>query len=479
MMKNEPRVALVIGNKDYVNVTSLKNSINDSRLIKKQLQKNGFTVIYGENSSKANMNKLIKKFISKIDKGGIALIYYAGHGAQVNGSNYLIPIDAKLDAQNEFKYSSISLNSIVNKIDNVKNRINILILDACRNNPFDSFSKKGLAPISSTQDIFISYSAQPNQTASDGKKGDKNSPFTRSLVKYMAKDNLLLEEVFKKTRKDVYQLTEGMQRPVEYSQIFGDFYFTLAKNKNSNTRSLKRSINNEPTFRRHKRYIEPAMVKIPHGSFIMGNDDGEDSAPAHKRNISHDFYMSKYEITFEEYDLFCKNKKRQRPKDNDWGRDKQPVINVNWHEAKAYADWLSKKTRKHYRLPTEAEWEYALRAGSKTMYHFSDDDNMLIKYAWYKEDTQQHPYTVGQKSPNRFGLYDMLGNVREWTEDSFWEYTRFEKDSSAHERISDEKVARGGNWYSEYDELYSHKREALDSTTQDNATGFRLVLDLN
>ena len=469
--KNEPRIALVIGNNNYLHVSKLKNATNDSRLIKKQLEKNNFLVFYGENFSKADTNKLINKFIKKINHGGVALIYYAGHGAQVNGNNYIIPIDAKLDDKNEFKYSSISINTIVSKLDDVKNRINILILDACRNNPFDSSSPKGLAPILSTQDIFISYAAQPNQVASDGNDGDKNSPFTSSLVKYMSKENLVLEEVFKKTRKDVYELTEGRQRPVEYSQIFGDFHFT----KTSASRSLKHKANSKPSFKKHKRYIEPIMIKISKGSFIMGDNDGENSSPSHTRNIKKDFYMAKYEITFREYDLFCKDTKREKPKDNGFGRDNQPVINVNWHEAKAYADWLSKKTKKQYHLPSEAQWEYALRANSKTKYYFSDTENLLGKYCWYVENTKSHPYIIGQKTPNTFGLHDMLGNVREWVEDSFWPYTRFEKDSLAHERISFQKVIRGGNWYSEYYELFSYSRDKLESTTQDDSTGFRLV----
>lgn len=120
-------------------------------------------------------------------------------------------------------------------------------------------------------------------------------------------------------------------------------------------------------------------------------------------------------VTFAEYDEFCDDTGRERPSDNGWGREERPVINVSYHDACNYATWLSKKTGKKFRLPTEEEWEFAARAGSQEDYCFGNDISKLGDYAWYSKNSENKTHPVGQKLPNNFGLYDMHGNVWEWT----------------------------------------------------------------
>ncbi|RMD68212.1 MAG: PEGA domain-containing protein, partial [Gammaproteobacteria bacterium] len=165
----------------------------------------------------------------------------------------------------------------------------------------------------------------------------------------------------------------------------------------------------------------PEMVVIPPGRFLMGSpfdEEGRDSdeGPQHRVSIARPFAIGRYEVTFEEYDRFCEATGRRRPDDNGWGRGKRPVINVSWHDAKAYARWLSKQTGKRYRLPSEAEWEYAARAGTSTRYWWGDrvghgHANCDGCGSWW-DGKETAP--VGFFDPNPWGLYDTAGNVWEW-----------------------------------------------------------------
>ncbi len=164
----------------------------------------------------------------------------------------------------------------------------------------------------------------------------------------------------------------------------------------------------------------PEMVWIPAGKFLMGDIQGiglKDEVPVHEVEIKQRFAIGKYSVTFSEYDFFCEATGRKKPGDRGWGRGKQPVILVNWLDAIAYTKWLSKETGKQYRLPIEAEWEYAARAGTNTRYWWGDSmkPGMANCHQCNDKTTKPRPVTVGQFMPNAFGLYDALGNVFEWT----------------------------------------------------------------
>ncbi|MCP4697286.1 MAG: SUMF1/EgtB/PvdO family nonheme iron enzyme [Gammaproteobacteria bacterium] len=192
----------------------------------------------------------------------------------------------------------------------------------------------------------------------------------------------------------------------------------------------------------------PAMVFLAGGSFIMGDDksDRDNEKPVHPVTLS-EFSVGRYPVTFEEYDRFCEAVKREKPEDEGWGRGKRPVINVSWHDAVAYCEWLSEQTKQEYRLLTEAEWEYACRAGSETAYCFGDDENQLAEYAWYDEELKgktTHP--VGKKKPNRFGLYDVHGNVLEWVQDWHGEYPKDAQTDPSGPDTGSLRGRRGGSW---------------------------------
>ena len=189
---------------------------------------------------------------------------------------------------------------------------------------------------------------------------------------------------------------------------------------------------------------------IPPGEFMMGapegNADGyEEELPQHLVKIGYPLAIGRYPLTFDEYDHFARATGREQPSDAGWGRGRRPVINVSWEDAKAYVDWLASETRQSYRLLSEAEWEYACRAGTTTHYWWGDD---ITPYnANYGENVGKTT-EVGSYSPNPFGLYDMHGNVWEWTEDRWHRsYDGAPNDGSAWTGWNDPiLVLRGGNW---------------------------------
>jgi len=187
----------------------------------------------------------------------------------------------------------------------------------------------------------------------------------------------------------------------------------------------------------------------------MGGDGYDDEKLIHEVTIGYEFGVGQYQVTFAEYDKFCEATKREKPSDSGWGRGRRPVINVNWNDAKAYCDWLSEQTGEKYRLLSEAEWEYACRAGSTGKYCFGDDVNQLGNYGWYSANSGSQTHPVGEKKANKFGLYDMHGNVWEWCEDVWHDsYSGAPSDGSAWVSGGDSSkhLLRGGSWF--YNDTY-------------------------
>jgi formylglycine-generating enzyme required for sulfatase activity len=233
------------------------------------------------------------------------------------------------------------------------------------------------------------------------------------------------------------------------------------------------------------------MLPIPGGKFTMGSPGGEkgrgdDEGPEHEVEIS-PFWMGKFEVTWDEYEVFMfqldvarRNIEKKEPNALDkladacskptkpytdmtfgMGKEKFPAICMTQYAAARYCEWLSAKTGKFYRLPTEAEWEYACRAGTKTKYSFGDDESQIGDYAWYYDNSDEKYQQVGQKKPNPWGLYDMHGNVCEWTLDQH--DPAFYGKSAAKDPLNPPKkvepcVVRGGSWNDDPEKLRSAVR---------------------
>ena len=220
------RYALVIGNGSYKNVP-LNNPVNDANDIANTLQELDFDVSKMINASKQEIINSIRNFENKITFSDVALFYYSGHGLQVNGINYIIPIGSDISSENEVEFEAVALNRIMSKLE--KARINIIILDACRDNPYKGFrsTEKGLAILTSkTEGTFIAYSTAPGKVAIDGT--GRNSPYTKNLIEKIHTLDLEIEDVFKEVRKAVKQETNSKQIPWDSSSLTDDFIFAMS-----------------------------------------------------------------------------------------------------------------------------------------------------------------------------------------------------------------------------------------------------------
>ncbi len=224
----------------------------------------------------------------------------------------------------------------------------------------------------------------------------------------------------------------------------------------------------------------PKMIFVEGGTFKMGSIDGEnDEKPVHEVTVK-DFYISETEITVGQYYEFCTETGWTKPEIPMWGDNKNlPVVNVSWKDAGAYALWLSRKTGKKYRLPTEVEWEYAARGGKKTSNFIYSGSNNLENVAWFFETSYgSSPQPVFGKAKNELGIYDMSGNVWEWCKDSYsWKYY-IEKGENSGVNMGaggNYRVIRGGAWDNEASTCRVTNRDRDMPESKKGNLGFRLV----
>ena len=223
------RVALVMGNSEYQSFSVLSNPVNDAKLMEKALREVGFEVTLILNADQPEMKRAMLAFGRKLRKGvDASIFYYAGHGVQVKGKNYLIPIEASLEDEDEVGVQTIDVNDFLETMESAKSPINIVVLDACRNNPLNATrgGGGGLAPVNAPRGSYIAYATAPGAVAVDG--DGLNSPYTLALADVLTTPGLKLEDVFKKTRQKVLVSTDEKQVPWETSSIVGDFYFKSA-----------------------------------------------------------------------------------------------------------------------------------------------------------------------------------------------------------------------------------------------------------
>jgi formylglycine-generating enzyme required for sulfatase activity len=220
----------------------------------------------------------------------------------------------------------------------------------------------------------------------------------------------------------------------------------------------------------------PKMVWLPGGTFMMGdnNSSRNNEKPAHEVSVGA-FSIGQYPVTFEEYDRFCEATPREKPDDRRWGRGTRPIIYVSWEDTAAYCEWLSRQTGAHYRLLTEAEWEYACRAGSATRYSFGDDEQLLGDYAWYSSNAKGKTHPVGEKFPNDWHLYDMHGNVWEWVQDWYRRYSKESQTNPGGPEAGSGRVVRGGGWGDDAGICRSAYRYGRGPGFRGDGLGFRLA----
>ena len=653
------RVALVIGNAAYAHAPRLANPLNDAGDIGSALERLGFAVTRLENADYAALRRGLLDFTRAASASEIAVVFYAGHGIEVDKRNFLVPVDARLLSDADVEFETVPLELVSRAVERARG-LRLVILDACRENPFAASMQRagatrsigrGLARIEPSGETLVAYAAKEGTVAADGK--GRNSPYSTALLDHLEESGLEVGLMFRKVRDAVLAATGGAQEPFVYGSLSskgawltaapepaaaiddtavkpagganglarltaeqlaaerlfwetvkdskdptdleayrqrypGGTYEALAANRLERLKqeagrpagqsvtalapdaasqfspeAAEAALELERTDRRAiqaglatlgfdpgpadglfgrktraalmawqsakgeeatgwltaaeadalkaagaealrakaeaerkeraRRAMQPGrvfrdceecpeMVVVPAGSFIMGSPASEEG----RVTISKPFAVGKHEVTFGEWDacVAAGGCNGDRPDDNGWGRGRRPVMNVTWDQAKAYVGWLSRKTGESYRLLSEAEWEYAARAGTRTGYHWGDSVGRNRANCggcgsrWDKDRTAP----VGSFPGNGFGLHDMHGNVWEWVEDCWHDsFAGAPSDGSAWvtgRGSCSSRVLRGGSWVDDPRYLRSAVRGRNGTGDRGSNGGFRTARTL-
>ena len=355
----ERRTALVIGNGSYRSAP-LRNPVNDAKDIASALRKLGFTVIHKQNATQKEMETSIRKFGERLRKGGVGLFYYAGHGLQVNGINYIIPLDAEIREETDVKYEAVDARRVLDAMYNAGNDLNIVILDACRDNPlargFRSGSS-GLARMDAPKGTIVAYSTSPGKLALDGK--GRNSPYTAALVAYMDDPGLTIEQVFKKCRRRIDKATNGKQIPWESTSLTGDFYFTTKRTDN-------RFDQEQASLEKERQEFEQAKAKYERERQKSQSQSIEVASVSSKPSYSRPSSTSNVTERDGIYVAYANGIVKDTNTGLEWkaGPDKS----TNWDEASSWVQSLNFDGG-DWRMPTEDELRtlYKKGAGSRNM----------------------------------------------------------------------------------------------------------------
>lgn len=443
----EPRIALVIGNANYgPEIGRLPNPANDAKLIAGTLKRLGFKIILLEDADQSAMKRAIADFGTALGAAGpdaVGLFFYAGHGVQIAGTNYLIPVRARIQKEADAELEAVNAEWLLKQMEFAGNRVNIVILDACRNNPLARGMRgadQGLARMDAAKGTFIAYSTAPGQVAADG--AGRNSPYTAALAKQMLKPGIALEETFRNVRIRVLAETKEEQVPWESSSLTGAFYFvppsaggtiavpdiaevpapSVAAPAAPAVAAVEAPLKSLPAGVKAGQEIRdcagcPPMIVVGPGKFMMGapkNEAGRTDAEGPQTNVLiGPFAIGKYPVTRGEFAAFIKDSGYE-PAQSCWvevraGKydfkdgagwenpgfaqtDSDPVVCVSWDDAKHYAKWLAKKTGKAYRLPAESELEYAIRAGAATSRFWGDEVDDFCGYGNTADDAAKKKY---------------------------------------------------------------------------------------
>jgi len=591
----DKRFALIIGNGNYQGMSSLINPVNDAKDIAAALKALGFDVTLLTDANRKRMNEALNDFHDHLaaNSDSAGLFWYAGHGIQSKNENYLIPVAADIKREADLEDEAVGVHRLMSLLDDARNKLNLIVLDACRNNPLPSKARgdvRGLTVVSSAPpESVIMYSTGAGQVANDG--SGRNSPFAQAFLKYVNQPGditVIIKDVTAETKR----LTNGSQVPYVYSSLTLDYSLAKAANPvpttgtpasavsgadfgtvtvakgglsvslagdgkvsllgktvdvpaggtlpieavpvgdypitvtygDGRTERATATIRENRTTQVDFKYRPTAggssgvqngaigpivdgrsftngvgmtLVAVTGGSYTMGSPENEAGRePWDKGNEKQhvvtvgDFYIGRTEVTQVQY--------RQVMGENPshFKGDNLPVEGVSWFDAAAFCNKLSEMEGRSpaydrkgtevsllrgangYRLPTEAEWEYAARGGA----HADSPSSAYAgsaqadEVAWYKGNSGNATHPIGLKKPNALGLYDMNGNVWQWCQDWYaTDITGYTRDPTGPASGS-ARVERGGSWSIGAQGVRSANRGSDGPDFRDRFLGFRVAL---
>jgi formylglycine-generating enzyme required for sulfatase activity len=523
--EGQKRVALVIANEAYA-AAPIANVVSIARDIAQVLRQGGFDLVYTENASKADMTDAFQSFAGKMERGAVAVVYYSGYAAASEDRNFLIGVDGSPASKGDMSDQGLDMDVLLDPMIVARSPGSVVIVDASRPSPW---SRSGLAAVAPLKNLTVIYPASPGKLAS-------NSAFASELLKAMKTPGLGFDAIMSRTRmalsraigsrQTVWQSSPppkelviiereapadaigsvelGFWDTIKASDKAADFQAYLdsypqgqfsavakarlallqaPKTEAPSSRTVAPAIEERPSTPSSPIRDCPAcpeLVLIPVGEFEMGSTDGLPyERPLHRVTIRKPFYMGRREVTFDEWDA-CVNDGgcQYRAENARFGRGRRPVTNLDWNDAKAYLSWLSAKTGHAYRLPSEAEWEYAARAGTKSAYFWGAAlEKDRANCTGCTSAVLGAPAETGTFPANGFGLFDMAGNAAEWVEDCWNEtYSGTPADGSAWVKPDcRERVLRGGSFNSDARYARSSARFRYDFDVRYYAHGFRVL----
>ncbi len=496
------KLALVIGNRDY-EYGVLTNTLNDATDVAQVLRNIGFEVMLKTNLNQRAMDDALSEFGRRLSvQRSVGWFYYSGHGARAEGKNYLLPIDnGRIQDERGLRYYAIDADKVLEIMQEAKNNVNIIVLDACRDNPYRGVGKtlnKGWTKMEPSKGTIIAFATDSGKTAADASVNGRNGLFASHLVTALEnahKDHLRVDDMFMQISEAVTLESNGRQEPWQLSSLKRPFCFggcqtvahvvvppaptPVVRPKPTPSPAIVRPPEPMPeppasgVFR--DRLADgsngPEMVWIPAGRFQMGDLQGggdSDEKPVHWVSVQR-FAMGTHEVTVGEYLRFVRATGSHAPEWLERGSqyniktgtsahykklgsaltdENHPIVGISWDDATAYAKWLTQQTEKQYRLPTEAEWEYAARAGTTTKYWWGNDIGSNKANCSNSSCGDRFEYTapVGSFLANPFGLYDTVVNVWEWTCSEYESnYNRKEK-VCIRLKSGSLRALRGGAW---------------------------------
>ena len=614
--------ALLIGNAEYEHTKPLVNTIPDVRALAAALNRLGFDAVKREeNLSLREMKTALRDFADRLEAGDLALFYYSGHGVQVDNENFLLPVDYESGTrQDEVPYEALAANRVQDMLEGTSARVRVLVLDACRNNPFSGTKSagEGLARMNaSAEGTLIAYATGAGTVASDNPGGELGLYMTH-LLPELEESRVELWGAFKNTQAAVWEASGKRQFPALYDHVVGTVYLRggpsgplpdappppsvrtsppprektaaerwkeikgtespeeleeyienyehdpeaavfvkLAELRLTRVETIRREREAEQAEVRLERAARAAwgavleaedaealeafvevygkvpgaaelvgearerlevlrttprewengmgmeFVLVPAGEFLMGSTSElalNNERPLTRVTISRGFYLGKYEVTQGQWEAVMGSKPSYFKK---CGSD-CPVEQVSWEDVQAFIAKLNAMDgRQRYRLPTEAEWEYAARAGTRTDTPAGDlrilgelNAPLLDGIAWYggnsgveyeggadcsKWEEKQYssrrcgPHPVGGKAPNEYGLHDMLGNVYEWVQDWEGEHPGGKVTDPTGPSSGSDRVLRGGSWVNFARGCWSATRGGFIPSMRLDFLGFRLL----